>query len=155
MGVKIVSKMLPSGMHLLKYVHEDDEEGCSSYYALQTRPRTWTIRLVKEEYDALERICLESDGEEESEISFNPCPFCGSNNIRCGMRLNRLNKKDYIISCRKCGAKVNSLDTPFKAIGTWNKRMIPIDIIEPLAGTSLDELQDFISAKADEEEDDV
>ena len=79
-----------------------------------------------------------------SEIKLLPCPFCGNNDRRVGIR--RMGKKGYKVVCGKCGASGsyvaikdwhdNKMIAQGQAIKLWNTRKPMERIVERLEEVS-------------------
>lgn len=56
------------------------------------------------------------------EIKLEPCPFCGSDDVICGMF-----EDVYFVECWDCCAKVESCNWLEAAVARWNARVIDRD----------------------------
>ena len=129
MTLNVTSRQLPSGLHLLKYTDDSDDD--KEWYYLQGPRGGWAYIISEEEYRALDSLCLERREDGDDEVPLRPCPFCGSKNVSSVSYLDRAGKRKFMIQCRKCGGGMTSYTTPFRAVGGWNRRAVPLDVDEP------------------------
>lgn len=63
-----------------------------------------------------------------SEIDLKPCPFCGSDDVFCGML-----EEVHYVECCDCCAKVETYNGIEDAVKTWNTRAIDRDELMAIA----------------------
>ena len=86
-----------------------------------------------------------------SETKLKPCPFCGNNDRRVGIR--RMGNKGYKIICGKCGAggsyvaikdwHDNKMIAQGQAIEAWNTRKPVDDVLERLEAIRQEYLKEY------------
>ena len=146
MSITVTTKQLPSGIHILRYTDDEAEE----WYYLQGPKGGWAYAISPAEYYALEKLCVEPDGDtEDDEILLRPCPFCGCKNVVSETYTDRIGKKKFVIRCKRCNGSVVSNSTPYRAVGGWNRRAVPIDVMEP--GQSVVNMTDMINMTEEEQ----
>lgn len=58
-----------------------------------------------------------------TKLTYKPCPFCGSDNIKVGSYIDHHSfNLEYYVRCANCGIGITSIDG-YKVYASWNRRV--------------------------------